>query len=208
MPNPQLGAGVSGNGQRHHWKPESCLRKQKNVSLSVQDVPEKNPYKDDVLVKRSFFLVHPEFWFCMPPMSTPGGFRQKLMTSFILVQVTAVFPYIILIIFFVRAMGLRGMEDGVRYLFTPKVTFPWYIYPPDYHLLPPSGPCSWIPPSGWRRGHRYSSLSVSRSVSAASDWRWLLILTADWLFPGSLIAYSSYNPVNNNCIRQKTITVL
>ena len=31
------------------------------------------------------------------------------------------FPYIVLIIFFGRAVTLRGMEDGIAHLFTPKV---------------------------------------------------------------------------------------
>ena len=37
------------------------------------------------------------------------------------VYVTALFPYLVLIIFFIRAVTLRGMEDGIAHLFTPKV---------------------------------------------------------------------------------------
>ena len=93
-------------------------------SLSVQDVPENNFCNQAGVLAKRFFSGTPCIFILYVSDVIPGGFRQKLIMSFILDQVTAVFPYIILIIFFVRAMGLRGMEDGVRHLFTPKVTFP------------------------------------------------------------------------------------
>jgi solute carrier family 6 amino acid/orphan transporter-like 15/16/17/18/20 len=37
------------------------------------------------------------------------------------VYITALFPYFVLVIFFVRACTLKGMGDGVAHLFTPKV---------------------------------------------------------------------------------------
>ena len=45
---------------------------------------------------------------------------KKLQLKY-LAQVTALFPYLVLIIFFIRAVTLRGMEDGIAHLFTPKV---------------------------------------------------------------------------------------
>lgn len=33
---------------------------------------------------------------------------------------TAIFPYVVLVIFFVRAVTLPGMGDGVVHLFTPQ----------------------------------------------------------------------------------------
>ena len=36
-------------------------------------------------------------------------------------QITAIFPYVVLVIFFFRAVTLKGMGDGVIHLFTPKV---------------------------------------------------------------------------------------
>ena len=46
---------------------------------------------------------------------------KQVVVCNILFQVTAVFPYIVLIIFFIRAVTLRGMADGIAHLFTPKV---------------------------------------------------------------------------------------
>ena len=38
------------------------------------------------------------------------------------IYVTAIYPYVVLVIFFIRALTLPGMEDGIAYLFTPKVS--------------------------------------------------------------------------------------
>ena len=38
-----------------------------------------------------------------------------------IIYITAIYPYIVLIIFFFRAVTLEGMEDGIRHLFNPKV---------------------------------------------------------------------------------------
>jgi hypothetical protein len=43
------------------------------------------------------------------------------------VYVTATFPYIVLIIFFFRGVTLKGMSDGLRHLFTPKVSFCFFL---------------------------------------------------------------------------------
>ena len=40
----------------------------------------------------------------------------------IVIYVTAIYPYVVLIIFLIRALTLPGMEDGILYLFTPKVS--------------------------------------------------------------------------------------
>ena len=37
------------------------------------------------------------------------------------IYVTAIYPYLVLVIFFVRAITLEGMADGVMHLFRPKV---------------------------------------------------------------------------------------
>ena len=38
-----------------------------------------------------------------------------------IIYVTAIYPYVVLIIFFFRGITLEGMEDGIRHLFKPKV---------------------------------------------------------------------------------------
>ena len=40
-----------------------------------------------------------------------------------IIYITAIYPYVVLIIFFFRAITLEGMEDGISHLFKPKVSF-------------------------------------------------------------------------------------
>lgn len=83
------------------------------------------------------------------------------------IHVTAIYPYVVLVIFFVRAMMLEGMSDGVIYLFKPK----WEM------LL---SPIVWLE----------AGTQIFFSLGLAF---------------GGLIAYSSYNPVNNNCTRDAVL---
>ena len=75
---------------------------------------------------------------------------------------TAIFPYVVLVIFFIRACTLKGMGDGVKHLFTPK-----------FELL--------LDPQTWLEAGTQIFFSLGLSF-------------------GSLIAYSSYNPVTNDCV--------
>lgn len=79
------------------------------------------------------------------------------------IYVTAIYPYIVLVIFFFRAITLEGMEDGVIHLFRPK----WSRL---------ADPVVWLE----------AGTQIFFSLGLAF---------------GGLIAYSSYNPVNNNCTR-------
>ena len=95
------------------------------------------------------------------------------------VYVTALFPYLVLIIFFVRAITLRGMGDGIAHLFTPKVVLVmesmlYQFVCLQFSLL--------LDPTVWLEAGTQIFFSLGLSF-------------------GSLIAYSSYNPVNNNCVR-------
>merc|ERR1740128_99090 len=83
---------------------------------------------------------------------------------------TAIFPYVVLVIFFFRAITLKGMGDGVMHLFTPK-----------FSLL--------LDPMTWLEAGTQIFFSLGLSF-------------------GSLIAYSSYNPVDNNCVRDACIVAL
>lgn len=38
-----------------------------------------------------------------------------------IIYVTAIYPYVVLVIFFFRGVTLEGMEDGIAHLFKPKV---------------------------------------------------------------------------------------
>ena len=41
----------------------------------------------------------------------------------IIIYITAIYPYVVLIIFLIRALTLPGMGDGIAYLFTPQVQY-------------------------------------------------------------------------------------
>merc|ERR1712141_305224 len=80
-----------------------------------------------------------------------------------IIYVTAIYPYVVLIIFFFRGITLEGMEDGIRHLFKPK-----------FEKL--ADPVVWLE----------AGTQIFFSLGLAF---------------GGLIAYASYNPVNNNCTR-------
>ncbi|RXG60620.1 Sodium-dependent neutral amino acid transporter B(0)AT3, partial [Armadillidium vulgare] len=85
----------------------------------------------------------------------------------VVVYVTATFPYLVLVIFFVRGITLRGMEDGLKHLFTPT-----------WHKL--------LDPVVWLEAGTQIFFSLGLAF-------------------GGLIAFSSYNPVHNNCFRDAVV---
>lgn len=79
------------------------------------------------------------------------------------VYVTAIFPYVVLIIFFFRGITLKGASAGLHHLFTPR-----------WERL--ADPVVWME----------AGTQIFFSLGLAF---------------GGLIAFSSYNPANNNCYR-------
>lgn len=100
---------------------------------------------------------------------------------------SSVFPYVVLFIFLIRGLLLDGAMDGVTYMFYPKVgTFTGLIV------------C--------RICFQFKSrVSVSQVEIWGNVQVWRQAATqvffALGLGYGSVIAYSSYNPVHNNCHR-------
>ncbi|XP_068210842.1 sodium-dependent neutral amino acid transporter B(0)AT3-like [Palaemon carinicauda] len=88
---------------------------------------------------------------------------KGIVASGKVVYVTAVFPYLVLLVFFVRGVTLRGMADGIGHLFTPK-----------WEKL--EDPVVWLE----------AGTQIFFSLGLAF---------------GGLIAFGSYNPVNNNCLK-------
>ncbi|XP_071515270.1 sodium-dependent neutral amino acid transporter B(0)AT3-like isoform X2 [Panulirus ornatus] len=88
---------------------------------------------------------------------------KGIVASGKVVYVTAVFPYLVLLVFFCRGVTLRGMTDGITHLFTPR----WQKL---------ADPVVWLE----------AGTQIFFSLGLAF---------------GGLIAFGSYNPVNNNCLR-------
>lgn len=114
------------------------------------DMPEHFNYHMAIALIVSWFLVY----ICMV---------QGITSSGKIVYMTAIFPYVVLIIFFFRGITLKGAADGVAHLFTPR----WET------LL---DPVVWLE----------AGTQIFFSLGLAF---------------GGLIAFSSYNPANNNCYR-------
>ncbi|KAM3596471.1 uncharacterized protein V6R79_015022 [Siganus canaliculatus] len=88
---------------------------------------------------------------------------RGISTSGKAVYVTSILPYIVLAIFLIRGLTLKGAVNGLEFLFTPDVT-------------------ELMKPTTW--------LDAGSQVFFAFGVGW-----------GSLISFSSYNPVHNNCVR-------
>ncbi|XP_042372544.1 sodium-dependent neutral amino acid transporter B(0)AT1-like [Plectropomus leopardus] len=83
------------------------------------------------------------------------------------VYITSTLPYLVLTIFLIRGLTLKGSVEGIKFLFTPHVD----------ELMNPS---TWLD----------AGAQVFYSFSLAF---------------GGLIAFSSYNPVHNNCEQDAVI---
>lgn len=118
-------------------------------SPSVNEPIEFN-YNVGIALVTAWFLVY----ICMV---------QGITSSGKIVYITAIFPYVVLIIFFFRGITLPGASKGIIHLFTPR----WEI------LL---DPVVWLE----------AGTQIFFSLGLAF---------------GGLIAFSSYNPANNNCYR-------
>ncbi|KAH0950902.1 hypothetical protein HN011_000342 [Eciton burchellii] len=88
---------------------------------------------------------------------------KGIQSSGKVVYFTSIFPYLVLTIFFIRGVTLKGASAGLAHMYTPKVE----------KLL---DPMVWLD----------AATQVFYSFGLAF---------------GSLIAFGSYNPVNNNCVR-------
>ncbi|XP_053662944.1 sodium-dependent neutral amino acid transporter B(0)AT3 [Anopheles marshallii] len=92
---------------------------------------------------------------------------QGITESSKIVYITAIFPYVVLIIFFFRGITLKGASDGIAHLFTPR----WE---------------SILEPVVWLEAGTQIFFSLGLAF-------------------GGLIAFSSYNPANNNCYRDALV---
>lgn len=104
---------------------------------------------------------------------------------------SSVFPYVVLFIFLIRGLLLDGAMDGVAYMFYPKVGTSFVCF-----VCGTSG-------SGSKSRAPHRCLSQVEIWANVQVWRQAAtqVFFALGLGYGSVIAYSSYNPVHNNCHR-------
>ncbi|CAG7687319.1 unnamed protein product [Allacma fusca] len=158
-PLPWSSCPPSGNGTDHECYVSSptqyfWYRKTLDISPSITEPGNFNLQIAGSLVA-AWFLVY----LCL---------SKGIASSTKIVYVTAIFPYVVLILFFFRGVTLEGMSDGIFHLFTPK-----------WEKL--QDPVVWLE----------AGTQIFFSLGLGF---------------GGLIAFASYNPVNNNCCRD-AITV-
>lgn len=142
---------VASSPTQYYW-----YRSTLQCSESVNE-PESFNYSMGIALLVSWFLVY----ICMV---------QGITSSGKIVYMTAIFPYIVLIIFFFRGITLKGASDGVKHLFTPR----WDTL---------------LDPTVWLEAGTQIFFSLGLAF-------------------GGLIAFSSYNPANNNCYRDAILVSL
>ncbi|XP_055632620.1 sodium-dependent neutral amino acid transporter B(0)AT3 isoform X2 [Toxorhynchites rutilus septentrionalis] len=133
---------------KYYWYRETLM-----VSPDVNE-PEGINYSVAIALITAWSLVY----MCMV---------QGITESSKIVYITAIFPYVVLIIFFFRGITLKGASEGVMHLFTPR----WE---------------SILEPVVWLEAGTQIFFSLGLAF-------------------GGLIAFSSYNPANNNCYRDALV---
>lgn len=97
------------------------------------------------------------------------------------------FPYLVLTIFFIRGITLKGASAGLAHMYTPKVNS---LFPRDFLRLTVKKKCS---------------LSYRQIEKLLEPTVWLDAATQVFysfgLAFGSLIAFGSYNTPDNHCVR-------
>lgn len=102
------------------------------------------------------------------------------------VYVTAILPYIVLAIFLIRGLTLKGALSGVQFLFTPDVCF----------TLP-----TLVVGNGKAQGssNQFGTVSLLQVDELVKPTTWLdagaQVFYAFSIGWGGLISFSSYNPV-------------
>ncbi|XP_065804293.1 sodium-dependent neutral amino acid transporter B(0)AT1-like isoform X1 [Labrus bergylta] len=119
---------------------------------------------------------------------------RGISTSGKAVYVTAILPYIVLAIFLIRGLTLKGAFTGIKHLFTPDVCYDKNkdnvlsaIYTQrHYNVYLPMQVNELANPTTW--------LNAGAQVFYAFSLAW-----------GGLISFSSYNPIHNNCMKDAMI---
>lgn len=107
---------------------------------------------------------------------------------------SSLFPYVVLFCFLVRGLMLKGSVDGIAHMFTPKV------------MQAASARLAFLPPAQQMNKYNHRLTSPPRTLQLEKMlepqvWREAAtqVFFALGLGFGGVIAFSSYNKVDNNC---------
>lgn len=93
-----------------------------------------------------------------PPALPPNSCRLPQA-----VYITSTLPYVVLTIFLIRGLTLKGATNGIVFLFTPNVSLG---FPPTPGLRDPVGP--WTPAGPGRAAHASSRVAQGRGPPAVA----------------------------------------
>lgn len=105
---------------------------------------------------------------------------------------SSLFPYVVLFCFLVRGLMLKGSVDGIAHMFTPKVRLAELLLPLCFESLTVLG----------KKILTFSlCLSQLEKMLEPQVWREAAtqVFFALGLGFGGVIAFSSYNKIDNNC---------
>lgn len=125
---------------------------------------------------------------------------------------SSVFPYVVLFIFLIRGLLLDGAMDGITYMFYPKVGTHFIVCLIVINILSMRKCEFWIKylkrcflrVVALPRIHLTETILLQLEIwGNVQVWRQAAtqVFFALGLGYGSVIAYSSYNPIHNNCHR-------
>lgn len=144
---------------------------------------------------RIFFLVREK----LPKTNNINIYVYQYVLLFLLdlkvVYFTSMFPYLVLTIFFIRGITLKGASAGLAHMYTPKVN--------SLFLL--SFPTRFFLRFLLTVGEKKRSLFYRQIEKLLEPTVWLDAATQVFysfgLAFGSLIAFGSYNTPDNHCVR-------
>ncbi|CAO1336167.1 unnamed protein product, partial [Diamesa hyperborea] len=180
------------------WNTDSCLSVDTPTNLTNTTSPAREYFEREVLEQhRSQGLeymgpIKPALALCVAGVFVLVYFSlwKGVKSTGKVVWVTALAPYVVLIILLFRGISLPGADVGIRYYLTP-----------EWEKLKNTKVC-------WKRlinSENFQDMNFSFSIKVWIDAASQIFFSLGPGF-GTLLALSSYNKFNNNCYRDALLT--